>query len=145
MGGKFFVALQLEVAHHFIETCAWGRTGGFELPATFRATKTHKTLLLNPIQLPAHALCRCSLLSDCTLVSARRQGTERPLQRRTASMQKKTVNQSWPAERYKSNGQSLHEPICMVCRASYIDGKCFVRTKVQFPSRFGVKRNRFKR
>jgi len=59
MGGKLFVALQLEVAHHFVETCASGRTGRFEPPATFGAPKTHKTLLLNPIQLPAHGLCRC--------------------------------------------------------------------------------------
>jgi hypothetical protein len=36
--------------------------------------------LLNPIQLPAHGLCRCSpTSSDCTLVPTRRQGTNRPL------------------------------------------------------------------
>jgi hypothetical protein len=29
---------------------------GFEPPATFGATKTPKTLLLNPYQLPAHVL-----------------------------------------------------------------------------------------
>jgi hypothetical protein len=54
MGSEFFVALRLEVAHHFIESCADGRTGGFEPPATFGAAKTPKTLLLNPYQLPAH-------------------------------------------------------------------------------------------
>jgi hypothetical protein len=48
MGYKLFVALQLEVAHHFIERLAGGRTGGFEPPATFGATKTLKTLFLNP-------------------------------------------------------------------------------------------------
>jgi hypothetical protein len=51
---KLFVALQLEVAHHFIERCAGERTGLFELPPTVGATKTPKTLLLNPHQLPDH-------------------------------------------------------------------------------------------
>jgi hypothetical protein len=45
---KLFVALQLEVAHHFIERYATGRARGFEPPATFGATKTSKTRLLNP-------------------------------------------------------------------------------------------------
>jgi hypothetical protein len=54
MGFKLFVALQLEVAHHFIERCAGGRIRRFEPPATFGATKTPKTLFLNPHQLPAH-------------------------------------------------------------------------------------------
>jgi hypothetical protein len=59
MGYKLFVALQLEVAHHFIERFAGGRTRGLEPPATFGATKTLKTLLLNPYQVPAHCrLCR---------------------------------------------------------------------------------------
>ena len=47
---KLFVALQLEVAHHFIERCAGERTRRLEPPATFGATKTPKTLLLNPVQ-----------------------------------------------------------------------------------------------
>ena len=66
---KRFVALQLEVAHHFIERCAGGPTGGFEPPATFGTTKTPKTLLVNPYQLPAHGrLCRCApTLSDRSL------------------------------------------------------------------------------
>jgi hypothetical protein len=65
MQGKFSVALQLEVAHHFIERCAGERTRRFESPATFGATKTLKTLLLNPHQLPAHNwLCRCATPSD---------------------------------------------------------------------------------
>jgi hypothetical protein len=54
MQGKLFVALQLEVAHHFIERCAGWRTRSLEAPTTFGATKTPKTLLLNPYQLPAH-------------------------------------------------------------------------------------------
>src|ERR1700675_588930 len=65
MGCKLFVALQLEVAHHFIEGCAGRRTGGFEPPATLGATKTPKTLLLNPYQHPAHGrLCRCAPTSN---------------------------------------------------------------------------------
>jgi hypothetical protein len=61
MQGKLFVALQLKVPHHFIEGCAGERTRRLEPPPTFGATKTPKTLLLNPYQLPAHGrLCRCS-------------------------------------------------------------------------------------
>src|SRR5579864_5560276 len=58
MQSKFSVALQLEVAHHFIERCAGERSRRFESPATFGATKTPKTRLLNPYQFPAHG-CRC--------------------------------------------------------------------------------------
>jgi hypothetical protein len=59
MGYKLFVALQLEVAHHFIERFAGGRPRGLEPPATFGATKTLKTLFLKPYQVPAHCrLCR---------------------------------------------------------------------------------------
>lgn len=54
MGGKLFVALRLEVAHHFVEGAAGRRSGSFEPPATFGTTKTPKTLLLNPHQLPPH-------------------------------------------------------------------------------------------
>ena len=54
MGRKLFVALQLEVSHHFIERRAGQCFSRFEPPATFRTTKTPKTLLLNPHQLPAH-------------------------------------------------------------------------------------------
>jgi hypothetical protein len=59
MGFKFFVALQLEDAHHFVERFAFNGIGGFEPPPTFGAPKTPKTLQLNPYQLPAHGcLCR---------------------------------------------------------------------------------------
>jgi hypothetical protein len=54
MRGKLSVALQLEVAHHFVERPAVGRTRRLETPATFGATKTPKTLLFNPYQLPPH-------------------------------------------------------------------------------------------
>ena len=58
---ELLVALQLEVAHHFIERCAAGCTRGFEPPGTFGTTKTPKTRLLEPYQLPAHGrLCRCA-------------------------------------------------------------------------------------
>jgi hypothetical protein len=61
MGFKFFVALQLEVAHHFIERFSFRSTGGFEPPSTFGATKTPKKRELDPYQLPAHGcLCRCA-------------------------------------------------------------------------------------
>src|SRR5208282_5946600 len=61
MGCKLFVAPHLEVVHHFIERCAGGRTRRLEPPATFGATKSPKTQLLNPYQLPAHGrLCRCA-------------------------------------------------------------------------------------
>jgi hypothetical protein len=60
MQRELFVALQLEVVHHFIERFASGRIEGLESPATFGAPKTPKTLLLNPSQLPAHGRpCRC--------------------------------------------------------------------------------------
>jgi hypothetical protein len=66
MGCKLFIALQLEVAHHFIERCAGGRTRRFEPPATLGATKTPKTLFLNPYQLTSHGrLCRCTPTSTC--------------------------------------------------------------------------------
>jgi len=42
MQRKLFVALQLEVAHHFIERCAGDRARSFEPPATLGATKTPK-------------------------------------------------------------------------------------------------------
>ena len=81
---EFFVALQLEVAHHFIERSAAGRTRRLEPPATFRATKTPKTLPFNPYQLPAHG------------------------------------------------EQILQAPIWIVCRASYIHGRVFVREQARF-------------
>jgi len=53
---KLSIALQLEVAHHFVEGCAGERARRFEQPATFGTTKTPKMRLLNPHQLPAHGL-----------------------------------------------------------------------------------------
>jgi hypothetical protein len=58
---KLPVALRLEVAHHFIEGFASGRTRSVEDPDTFGATKTPKSLLFNPYQLPTHGPpCRCA-------------------------------------------------------------------------------------
>jgi hypothetical protein len=76
--GKLFVAQQLEVAHHFIERCSCGRTRRREPPATFGATKTSKTRVLNPFQLPFHSRrFRCApTLSDCMPTACRR-GTKR--------------------------------------------------------------------
>ena len=52
--GELFVALRLEVAHHFIEGWAGGRTRGLEPPATFGTPKTAKKRLLNPYQIAVH-------------------------------------------------------------------------------------------
>jgi hypothetical protein len=56
MGLKLFVALQLKAAHHFMEGIAGRSTRRFELPVTFGAPETPKTILLNPHQLSAHGL-----------------------------------------------------------------------------------------
>ena len=65
---KLPVALQFEVALHFIEGFANGHTRRFESPVTFGATKTPKTLLVNPYQLPAHdRLFRCAPANTCAL------------------------------------------------------------------------------
>jgi hypothetical protein len=62
---KLPVALQLEVAHHFIEGFASRRARSVEDPATLGATKTPKTPLFNPYQLPTHGpLCRCALTTN---------------------------------------------------------------------------------
>jgi hypothetical protein len=58
---KLLVALQLEVAHHFVERFTGRWTRGVEPPGTFRATKTPKPLLFNPYQLPVHGFqCRAA-------------------------------------------------------------------------------------
>jgi len=65
---KLLVALRLKILHHFIERFASGRARSLEDPGAFGATKTPKTPLFNPYQLPIHAcLCRCApTLSDRT-------------------------------------------------------------------------------
>jgi hypothetical protein len=70
MGDKLFVALQLEVAHYFVERCAGACIRRSEPPAAFRATKAPKTPLLNPYQLPPHGhRCRCAPMSTRLLSS----------------------------------------------------------------------------
>jgi hypothetical protein len=65
MQRELFVALQLEGAHHFIERLTRGRTGRLEPPPALGATKTAKTLLLNPYQLSTHGrLCCCAPTSS---------------------------------------------------------------------------------
>ncbi len=88
MGCKLFVALQLEVAHQFVEGFVDGSIRRFKPPAAFGATKTQKIRLLNPYQLPTHSrLCRCA--NECPLAVI---GTETLLsQRSTARVQQKTV------------------------------------------------------
>jgi hypothetical protein len=76
MGCKLFVALQLEVSHHFIERCAGGSTRRFKPPATFGATKTQKMLLLNPYQRSVHGrplresatVCGIHLSASCEVL-----------------------------------------------------------------------------
>jgi hypothetical protein len=67
MQRKLFVALQFEVAHHFVEGYATGRARRFKSPVTLGTTEATKMLLINPYQVPAHGfLCRCApALSDC--------------------------------------------------------------------------------
>jgi hypothetical protein len=101
--------------------------------------------LFNPIQLPAHGPCRFSpTLSDCTLVPTRRQGTNRPL---AAAYCLNAEENGQPVlacrKMQKVMAESLHAPIFVVCRASYIDGNVLFVRNVQFSSRLGVKRNRF--
>jgi hypothetical protein len=130
MGCKLFVALQLEVAHHFIERCADGPTGRFEAPATLGATKTPKTLLLNPHQLPAHGrLCRCAPTSNRLLSRDEAFWFAINGSFRSGVLPDCNVTQSGRGGRFIKDGRSLHAPIWMVCRASYKHGKdLFVRT-----------------
>jgi len=147
MGGKLFVALQLEVAHHFIERCAGGRTRRFEPPATFGATKTPKTLLLNPYQRPAHGrLCRCALTSTRLLS---RDETfwfaiiTAPFAAAYSLIAAENRHPVWAWRKmHNKDGRSLQAPIWMVCRVSYIQGKgLFVRTS-DFGGLVGSERNR---
>jgi hypothetical protein len=54
MGRKFFIALQLEVPHHFIEGFTRGRSRRIKPPGTFRASKTEKTPFVDPDKLAGH-------------------------------------------------------------------------------------------
>jgi len=61
MGCKLFVALRLEVPHHFIKGIAGGRAGSVEHPSTSGATKTSKAFFFDPYQLAGHPDFRVSL------------------------------------------------------------------------------------
>jgi hypothetical protein len=54
MGGKLFVALQLEVSHHFIERFTRGRGRRIKPPGAIRASKTAKTVFFDPYKLAWH-------------------------------------------------------------------------------------------
>jgi len=58
MQPKLFVALQLEIARHFIDRRA-GEWTRLKLPLAFGTTKTPKILLLDPFQLPVHGCLSC--------------------------------------------------------------------------------------
>jgi hypothetical protein len=122
---KLSVALQLEVAHHFIERCAGERSMRFEPPATFGATKTLKTLLLNPYQSPAHGCqCRCA-----PTPSDRMPGTRLPSGDEAFSFLSRVLPDCSrkPSPIWGGggcvNGWSLPVPIWKVCRASYVHGR----------------------
>jgi hypothetical protein len=115
MGCKLFVALQLEVVHHFIERFASGRARRVEDPGTFGATKTSKTLLFNPHQFAAQGrLCRCA-----------------PFAVRLHAWYPLAVE----GRNVVCHRRSLHLPIWMVRRASYILGRFLVRTNAEFGPR----------
>src|SRR4029077_3212902 len=58
MQRKLLVALQLKVAHRFIERLASGRAKRVKDPGAVGATPTAQTWLFNPYQLPTHG-CPC--------------------------------------------------------------------------------------
>jgi hypothetical protein len=73
MGCKLFVALQLEVPHHFIERFPRGRRRRIKPPGAFRASKTTKTLFFDPYNVAGYpplkvGLCQSALLPGQSLV-----------------------------------------------------------------------------
>jgi hypothetical protein len=55
MGRKLFVALQLEVPHHFIERFTRGpQLNKIKPPGAIRASKTAKTVFVDPYKLAWH-------------------------------------------------------------------------------------------
>jgi hypothetical protein len=55
MGGKFLVALQLKVPHHFIERVTRERSRSLKPPGAFGATKTMKTAFFDPDELASRS------------------------------------------------------------------------------------------
>jgi hypothetical protein len=135
---KLFVALQLEVAHHFVERCASGRIRGFEPPATFGTPKTPKTLLFNPHQFPAHGCpyCCAPTLSDRMPSARLLSGDETfwfaittPLAAAYRLIAVENRHPVWAWQKMREERAILHAPIWMVCSASYIHGRFwFVRS-----------------
>jgi hypothetical protein len=118
MRGERFVALQLEVVHHFIERCAGGRTSRIEPPATCRASKTAKTLLFNPHQFPAHGrLWSCAASPSDRMPGTRLRVKERnDLVRHNVSFGNGVLpdcsRNLWAQQKMcKTNERSLHAPI----------------------------------
>ena len=138
MQRKLFVALQLEVVHHFIERCAGGRSSRIEPPATCRASKTPKTLLFNPHQFPAHGrLCRCAASPSDRMPGTRLRVKERnDLIRHNVSFGNGVLpdgsRNRWAQRKMcRSNERSLHVPIWIVCWASYRLGRFPVRANAR--------------
>jgi hypothetical protein len=135
---KLLVALQLEVVHHFIERCAGGRTSRVEPPATFRATKTAKTLLFNPHQFPAHdRLCRCApspsgpMAWYALAVKGRNILVRHNVSFGSGVLPDGSRNRWSQRKMCRSNERSLHVPIWIVCWASYRLGRVPVRANVR--------------
>jgi hypothetical protein len=61
MGWKLFVALQLDVPHHFIKGIAGGRARRVEQPSAFGATVTPKTASVDPYKLARHSPTKVGL------------------------------------------------------------------------------------
>src|SRR6202158_4654304 len=119
MQRKLLVALQLKVAHRFIERLANGRARRVKDPGAFGATPTAQTWLFNPYQLPTHG-CPCR--------RAHRGLTPRVV--RSANL--------GAAEDALISWRSLHVSIRMVCLASYIRTKGCSRRTPDFRASFSV-------
>jgi len=147
MGCELFVALQPVVHHHFIERCAGGRTRRFEPPATSGTTKTAEKLFLDPYQLPAHGrLSRCAPTST-RLLSRKgpfRCATNGPFRSGVLPDSSRNPSPSLGVGKMdKGDGRSLHAPVWMVCRASYIPGEGLLVGTSDFGGLVGRERDRF--
>ena len=67
MGGKLFVALQLEVLHYFIERFTRGRSRRLKPPGAFRASKTAKAPFFDPYKLTRHPTIQVGFVTECLL------------------------------------------------------------------------------
>jgi hypothetical protein len=135
---KLFVALQLEVVHHFIERCAGGSTRRFKPPATVGAAKTPKTQLFNPHQLPAHGrLCRrAPTLSNCM------RGTHVPSRYETFSFRSGVLPdcrksrhpiRAWQKMRKGTGGVYMHHCGWSVGHPTYMEEFCSCARPISGP------------